>query len=113
MRASDWLCPFVRRPADALHHVSGRAPDGSYFDPALVVPLAHRPHLLEHVAWRVAGIEDSTKAPGIVLRLRRTGHFWVRLGQHHEDGLVELPAPTVCEHGFFLHRIADELEQRR
>ncbi len=49
-RAADYLCVFVGRRADHLHHPSGRDADGKYLDRDLVIPLARVQHDLEHVA---------------------------------------------------------------
>jgi hypothetical protein len=45
-----------------------------------------------------------------VLRLRRDAHLCVRLGEHHADGLVTLPAESVRQLGVSLHDIANQLE---
>jgi hypothetical protein len=108
MRADSYRCVFhSERPADHLHHVTGRDADGDYLDPLLVVPLAHRQHVVEHQAWNVAGIGDGA-AGSNVLRLRRVGHLLVRMGEHHGIGFVVLPASFVRQMGLMLHRVADD-----
>ncbi len=73
MRTSDFRCVFLGRPADHLHHLTGRDPDGHYLDPPLWTPLVRRIHVVEHQGWRAAGIADGAVGDPNVLRLRRVG----------------------------------------
>jgi hypothetical protein len=109
MRASDYRCVFFDRPAEELHHPSGRGTDGQYLDPAFVAPLVCRQHVVEHAAWKVAGVRDGAELSPNFLRLKRSGLLLVRLGEHHGNGLVTLPAWFVLEFGLMLHRIAADL----
>jgi hypothetical protein len=109
MRASDYGCVFFGRTADELHHPTGRDADGLYLDPRFVVPLARRQHVVEHVAWSVAGVREGEDLKPNFLRLTRSGLLLVRLADHHGNGLVTLPALFVRELGLMHHRIADEL----
>ena len=113
MRARDWPCPFLGRPADQLHHLTGRDADGRYFDPLLVVPVVGSQHVAEHVGWRAVGFGDGSTALPDVLRLRRVAHFLVRLGEHHGGGVVVLPAPSVRALGLVLHGVAESVERRQ
>lgn len=107
MRADDQQCVFLGRPADHLHHGTGRDADGDYLDPLLVVPLVARQHVVEHQGWNVAGIGDGVAGSNF-LRLRRIGYLLVRMGEHHGIGYVVLPASFVRQMGLMLHRVADE-----
>ncbi len=108
--AAEYLCVFLRRPAEQLHHSSGRDADGRYLDPHLVVPLALVQHSCEHAGWNLAGFGDGTCADPSVLRLRRNGHLLIRCADHHRGGFVTVPAFFLEELGLMLHRIADDLE---
>jgi hypothetical protein len=108
MRARDWPCPFSGRRADNGHHLSGRDADGRYLDPLLLLPLIRRQHHLEHQCWGWSFADGVVVDPNF-LRLRRTGHLLVRLGEHHHGGVVVLPAETVRELGLMLHRVANDL----
>ena len=103
------LCAFTGRVADNGHHATGRGADGRYLDPYLVVPLARGMHVVEHQAWRRLGIDDPEMIAPAILRLRRSGHLWFRLGAHHGSGVVTLPATSVLAHGAMLNDVADEL----
>jgi len=107
--ASDNRCVFTGRIADARHHVTGRGADGLYLDPALVVPLARRQHVVEHSGWRVVGIGEGVDVRTDVLRLRRAAFHLVRLGEHHGAGVAMMPATFLRELGLMLHRIAADL----
>jgi hypothetical protein len=110
--ASIWRCPFLGRPADAFHHVTGSGSDAIHLDPPLVVAVSLRAHGAEHVGWRSTGIDDTQGQDQDTLRLRRAAHFLVRLGEHHGDKVVTLPAETVAQLGLLLHRIADGRRDR-
>ncbi len=98
-RAVDYRCPFCGQVADHLHHMTGRDAFGSYLDPGLRVPLTRRCHVVEHQTWRIGGMDDGVGGSPNSLRLLRSGLLLVRLGEHHEDGSVWLPASTVRELG--------------
>jgi len=104
------VCVFTGRAADHLHHATGRGPDGRYLDADLVVPLARRMHVVEHAALRRSGLDEVTRVSPTVLRLRRAGHLLVRLGEHHGEGSVTLPAPSVRALGRMLGEVADDIE---
>jgi hypothetical protein len=108
MRATDFACLFLGRPADHLHHPTGRDADGRYLDPNLVAPLSRSMHVGEHQGWRALGIGEGSRAAANVLRARRLAHLLVRMGEHHGIGVVVLPASMVREMGKVLHRIADD-----
>lgn len=91
--------------------MTGRGPDGAYLDPDLLLPLVRRQHVLEHQSWG-ADFADGVAGEANVLRLRRSGNCWLRLGDCGGDG-VTLPAETVRQHGLMLQRIADDLEGGR
>lgn len=91
-----------------MHHVTGRFANGAYLDTDLKIPLSHRQHVLEHQGWRAIGIGDVEPGNPFVLRLRRTGHLLIRLGDHHGCGVIALPAPTARQLGLMFHRIADK-----
>lgn len=111
-RARDWRDPFNGRPADELHHITGRI-EGRYPDPDFVVPLTRAEHALEHSLWRAAGIGEESDLPSAVLRLRRASHFFVRLGRRHAGREIVLPDFVVVHHGLSLARISDEIEADR
>ena len=110
MRARDHHCVFLGRTADHLHHVTGRDIDGVYLDPHLVVPLARVQHVLEHQCWAPL-FADRVAGNANVLRLRRTGHLLIRLGQHEGNRRVTLPAETILQLGLMLQLIVDDLER--
>lgn len=112
MRATHFSCPFTGRPAEQLHHTSGRDADGHYLDPDLVLPLSLVQHNCEHTGWNVAGFGDGARADPNVLRLRRNAHPLLRLADLHRDGLVIVPAFYVEQLAWMLLRIADALEAR-
>jgi hypothetical protein len=112
VKASDWRCPFSGGQANQGHHLSGRDNAGVYLDPPLVLPLSRREHNLEHQCWGRTSFAESSTAHSNYLRLRRTGHVLVRLGNHHGDGVLWLPAETVRQLGLMLHRVADSWEVR-
>jgi hypothetical protein len=66
-------------------------------------------HVVEHSAWRRAGIDDATMIAPSILRLRRVSHLFIRLGDHHGTSVVPLPAPSVLALGAMLSEVADEL----
>ena len=103
------VCIFTGRPADHFHHATGRGLDGRYLNADLVVPLVRRMHVVEHAALRRSGLDEATQLSPTVLRLRRAGHLLVRLGEHHGEGSVTLPAPSVRALGEMLNEVADEL----
>jgi hypothetical protein len=110
MRSTDHRrCVFLGRLADELHHVTGRDASGAYLDPALVVPLARRQHVVDHTGWRVAGVGEGVDLGPDFLRLARSGLHLVRLGEHHGESVVILPAPFVRELGLMLQRVAANL----
>lgn len=96
MRPED---PFTGAAASDWHHVSGRGPDGHYFDPDLVVPLTRRQHVVEHQLWRAGGI-DKAKGSIRVIRHRRIATLLCRLGR--KEGNVTLPASFFLALGKFL-----------
>jgi hypothetical protein len=108
--ARDYLCVFTGRPADELHHASGKDALGVYLDECLLFPVVLRQHVVEHQGWPVAGVAEGLDADPNMLRLRRVGLLLVRLGEHHKSGLVRLPAESVSELGLMLHRVTDDLE---
>jgi hypothetical protein len=108
-RATDYRCVFLGRLADEMHHVTGRDADGVYLDPALVVPLVRRQHVVEHTGWRVVEVDEGADRCPNFLRLTRTGLHLVRLGQHHGEGAVLLPAPFIRELGMMLQRVATDV----
>lgn len=111
-RAGERRCPFSGKPADELHHVTGRV-RGRYADPDLVIPLTRSEHALEHTCWRAAGIGEGAHVEPVVVRLRRIGHLLVRLAEHHVGGVIELPDFTVRELGLLLLRVSDEIDAPR
>lgn len=104
--ARDFECPFSGELADEFHHPTGRDADRRYLDPALVIALSRRQHNREHQSWNDA-YKETVRADADVLRLRRVGNLFVRLGQHWAGGVVELRAEFVESIGLLLHRIAD------
>jgi hypothetical protein len=100
---------FLGRLADELHHITGRDADGIYLDPAFVVPLERRQHVVEHTGWHVVDVDEGADHGPNFLRLTRTGLHLVRLGEHHGEDTVILPAPYVRELGLMLHRIAADV----
>jgi hypothetical protein len=107
--ATDHRCVFIGRAADEWHHGSGKGADGLYLDPAFVVPLTRRQHVVEHVGWRELGIGEGVNLSPGILRLRRTAFLLVRLGEHHGTGVVTLPAPSVRALGRLINEVANEL----
>jgi hypothetical protein len=103
---------FTGGVADETHHVSARGPDGIYLDPPLVIFLVRYQHVIEHVVQRAAGVGEGADLPPDFLRLTRSGLFLVRLGEHHGDGIVTLPATFVRETGLMLHRVAANIGRR-
>lgn len=103
------VCAFSGRAAEHGHHATGRGADGRYLDPDLVIPLTRRMHVVEHVALRRSGLDDPTTMSSALLRLRRAGHLFVRLGEHHGEGSVIIPARFVGSVGHMLVGVADEL----
>jgi hypothetical protein len=101
-------CVFHGRTPVEMHHVTGRSPDGTYFDTALIVPMSPRQHVIEHQGWRAIGIGEDASLDPRVLRLRRAGHILVRLSEHHGEEVVALPAQSVRQLGLMLHQIADD-----
>jgi hypothetical protein len=108
-RARDWCCPFDEDPAEHLHHWTGRDSAGRYLDPDLVGPLTAKNHRAEHQVWSALGIADGTGHNPDYLRLRRSGVQLVRLGEHHEGGVVQVPADTLKHFGRMLCGISDRL----
>jgi hypothetical protein len=112
MRACDFLCLFFGRRADHLHHITGKDTEDNYLDPDFKAPVTKRAHSMEHAGW--AGepdFSDGGDRDHNWLRLRRTSHFLIRLGQHHGTFVV-LPAFFVVQLGLMLARIADDLDER-
>jgi hypothetical protein len=111
MRASKWSCPFLGVAAEECHHETGRGPGDDYLDPRLMVPLARCQHALEHQGW--ARTPEPISDGGILdpdtLRLYRSGHLHIRLGQHNQGGVVVFPAETVLHRGLMLVKVADRL----
>jgi hypothetical protein len=108
--AKDFLCPFTRRVAQELHHVTGRDAKGRHLDSKFVVPLSRKQHIREHQSWAPEysdGVDDDPSR----LQLRRIAHFFTRLGEHHEGSTVELPGPVLQQLGFVLHDIADNRKE--
>ncbi|MBF6556973.1 MAG: hypothetical protein IVW52_12545 [Acidimicrobiales bacterium] len=68
---------------------------------------------MEHQGWNVAHIGDGSKADHAALRLRRTGHLLVRLGQRHGTSVVTVPAIFILGLGLMLQDIADDRERGR
>lgn len=110
-KASDFLCVFVGRCADHLHHPTGRDAEGNYLDRDLLIPLARGQHDLEHVALNGTLFGDRSDLPPNVLRLRRTAHILLRLVDHHCTETVSLPVSFIGELALMLHRIARDLEE--
>jgi hypothetical protein len=108
MKARDWYCPFTGRPAEHLHHLTGCDAEGAYLDLLLVLPLLRRQHVIEHQCWSEEFADGVDTDPN-VLRLRRSGHLFIRLGEHHAGGVVVLPAIAVAEMGRMLNRVADRI----
>jgi hypothetical protein len=104
---------FTSRAAEELHHSTGRDADGRYLDPALVVPLTRRQHVVEHVGWRALGIGEGAGLDPDVLRLRRAAFHLVRLADHHGAGVVALPASFVRELGLMLGQVASRADTGR
>jgi len=104
--ARDFECAFTGQPADELHHPTGRNAAGRYLDPDFVLPTVRRQHNLEHQSWGPSYKETVVDDPD-VLRLRRTGHLLIRLGEHRTGASVELPAAFAVALGLMLHQIAD------
>lgn len=108
MRARDWRCPFTGRPADHLHHPTGRDADGNYFDPSFVVPLVRAQHVAEHQVWERSGVGEREREDSTWLRLRRVALLLVRLADFHQNGTVTLPAASLGQLGTLLLDIATE-----
>lgn len=111
-RAADFLCVFLGRRADHLHHPSGRDRHGNYLDPDLVIPLVREQHDLEHVALNLTLFGDDSDLPDDVLRLRRNAHFLLRLVDHHGTETIAVPARYLGELALMLHRVARNREER-
>jgi hypothetical protein len=110
MHASNYYCAFTNRPAEQLHHATGRDSGGNYFDPMLALPLVVVQHNREHQSWGPS-FKDLAEGDPSILRLRRLASLSIRLGEHHRDGYVQLPAFFVVQLGQTLHCIANDLER--
>jgi hypothetical protein len=108
-RARDYSCVFTRRVAEHLHHVTGRRADGAYLDVDLVLPLVVVQHNREHQSWGPK-FKDMVDGDPDVLRLMRLASLSIRLGEHHADGYVTLPAFFFVQLGQTLHAIARDPE---
>jgi hypothetical protein len=111
-RASDYRCPFTNRPAEHLHHATGKDCEGIYLDTGLVLPLIGVQHRREHQSWGPS-FKDVIEGDPSVLRLRRMASLGVRLGEFHAGGYVSLPGFYVVQLGLTLHRIASDLEHAK
>jgi hypothetical protein len=111
MRVTDWRSPFSGRRAEHGHHMSATDAAGSYLDPRLIMPITRVEHVRTHQSWPDAYREGADGEP-LLLRLRRIANELVRLGEHHADGVVTLPAVTVLELGRTLFDIAMQVEVR-
>jgi len=110
MHASNYFCAFTNRPAEHCHHATGKDSSGRYLDPQLVLPLVAVQHHREHQSWGPS-FKDFAEDDPSELRLRRLGSLSIRLGEHHRDGYVVLPAFFVVQLGQTLHCIANDLER--
>lgn len=108
-RAQDQRCPFTGEQADELHHLTGKDHSGAYLDPLLVVPLTRDQHVIEHQGWYRTGIGEHETGDLTDLRLRRAGQLLIRLGQHHGERSVTLPAGFLRALGRFLLEVASQL----
>jgi len=81
-------CAYCGGPATEPDHLTGRGPDGRYFDPSLVVPSCRACNLRGWALWCATGVGLNAfehRSPHEV-RMERLGLSLTRLGVRQPSG---------------------------